>query len=670
MGKIIKFFAVLVGGVAILGLAAVLVVPRVVDVQKYKPLLMEQVSKATGLQVSLAGDLNLSIFPWLGVTFADFRLGNPEGFGTKDLVVIKSFEAHVKFMPLLSGEVQVDSFILDGPEIYLEKRKDGKANWEGLGSSSAPKEPKKNETAKADQAKSGLKSIEVANFTIRNGRLKYVDQQKGVAKEVSGLTLQLTDINLKRPIALVFNAVVDGKSIGLSGSVGPLGPKPGEGPLPLDLSISALDQVSAKVKGELHGFTGNPGYALAIDVAGFSPRKVFSALNIPFPVITSDPAALDAMVLAMHVDGTAKSVAISDAHLTLDGSQLDFTTNIKNFSPLNLVFDGKLNTIDLDRYLPPKAASPADKGAASGPAGSGKTTKTDYAPLRKMTLDTTLSIGEIKVQGGKMQKVQMHLVAEKGVLKFNPIAMELYGGNVASTVTVNVQGKTPATSIEARTTNVQVGPLLKDFAKKEVLEGTLVSNMAIAMVGDSPEAIKKSLNGKGELLFTDGAIVGIDLAGMLRNVQASFGLAEKPTEKPRTDFAELRAPFTIKNGLVNTPETALQSPLVRVTVKGDANLVTEALDMKVEPKFVATLKGQGDTTERKGLMVPVLVRGTFSQPQFSPDLTAILQGQLPDSESVKKVLEEGLSPDKVLPKDQGKSIEEGLKSLIPQLQKK
>lgn len=91
--------------------------------------------------------------------------------------------------------------------------------------------------------------------------------------------------------------------------------------------------------------------------------------------------------------------------------------------------------------------------------------------------------------------------------------------------------------------------------------------------------------------------------------------------------------------------------------------------MRVEPKFVATLKGQGDTAERKGLMVPVIIKGTFSKPQFTPDLTAILQGQLPDSESVKKVLEEGLAPDSGSSQDKAKTIEKGLKGLIPQLKK-
>lgn len=670
MGKLIKSFLVLLVGLAILGLAAVFVVPKIIDVQKYKTLVMEKVSEATGRKVSLGGDLRLSLFPWVGVSFSDLRLGNPEGYTGKDFIVVKSFEAHVKVMPLLSREVQVDSFILDGPEIFLERTKDGRANWEGLGSSS-PKEKKSESATQGDAARVGLKSINVANFTLRDGRLKFVDHQQGITKEVSGLTLQLTDVSLDRPISLAFSAAVEGKTVNVNGVVGPIGPKPGEGTLPLDLKITALDQLNVKMKGQLENPGSNLAYKLTIDIASFSPRKLLSALQMDFPVATADPTAIDTVSLAMKAAGSTKTVTLTDGQLGVDGSKLVFSSNVKNISPLNLKFDGKLDTIDLDRYLPPAAQTA--EGQSPGGTGSSspaQAPKTDYAPLRKLTLDTTLAIGDLKVHGGKLRNVQMHLVGQKGIFQLNPFAMELYGGNVASTATMNVQGKSPATSLDVRTTNVQVGPLLKDFANKDVLEGSLISNVALTLVGDTPQAIKKSLNGKGELLFTDGAIVGIDLAGMVRNVQASFGLAEKPTEKPRTDFAELRAPFTIQNGLVNTPETAMQSPLIRVTVKGDANLVTEALDMKVEPKFVATLKGQGDTAERKGLMVPVLVRGTFSKPEFSPDLTALLQGQLPDAESVKKVLEEGLSPDKVLPKDQGTTIEQGIKSLIPKLQLK
>jgi AsmA protein len=176
--------------------------------------------------------------------------------------------------------------------------------------------------------------------------------------------------------------------------------------------------------------------------------------------------------------------------------------------------------------------------------------------------------------------------------------------------------------------NIQAGPLLKDVLEKDVLEGKTNAQVSLSMSGDNAAMIKKTLNGNGQVVFNDGAIIGIDLAGMIRNVKAAFGLEQKPAQRPRTDFAELNAPFSIKQGLVHTPQTSLKSPLIRVTAAGDANLVNETLDFRVEPKVVSTIKGQGDAEQRSGLMVPVLVSGTFSDPQFAPDLAGMAKKQL------------------------------------------
>jgi AsmA protein len=184
--------------------------------------------------------------------------------------------------------------------------------------------------------------------------------------------------------------------------------------------------------------------------------------------------------------------------------------------------------------------------------------------------------------------------------------------------------------------------LLRDVLEKDILEGATHAQLKLTMSGDDAAMIKKSLDGNGDLRFNDGAIIGIDLAGMVRNVKSAFGLEQKPAQRPRTDFAELNAPFSITQGLVHTPQTSLKSPLLRVTAAGDANLVKETLDFRVEPKLVGTIKGQGDTEQRSGLMVPVLVSGTFAKPQFAPDLAGMAKKQLEE-----KVLGSGQSGQKL-----------------------
>jgi AsmA protein len=177
---------------------------------------------------------------------------------------------------------------------------------------------------------------------------------------------------------------------------------------------------------------------------------------------------------------------------------------------------------------------------------------------------------------------------------------------------------------------VQAGPLLRDVLKKDLLEGTANADASLQMDGDDPALIKKTLNGKGRFVFADGAVKGIDLAGMARDAKAALGLAKASDQKPKTDFSELNAPFTITNGLVNTAGTTLNSPLLRVLATGKANLVDESLDMRVETKVVGSLKGQGDAKEREGITVPILVTGTFNSPSFAPDMKGVAEKAIQD----------------------------------------
>jgi AsmA protein len=205
-----------------------------------------------------------------------------------------------------------------------------------------------------------------------------------------------------------------------------------------------------------------------------------------------------------------------------------------------------------------------------------------------------------------------------------------------------VRQNVPVSRLTLTAKDISVEPLLKDVLKKDFLAGDVKAEMNIEVKGDDPKTIKENLNGKGDLDFKDGAIVGIDLAGMVRNVKSAFGLENMPSEKPRTDFSELNAPFKLTNGVFDTPGTTLASPLLRLLATGKADLVRETLDFTVEPKLVKTLVGQGDTEKRAGLMVPVIVGGTFSKPTFRPDLEGMLkkglEGGLPKPSELEQML--------------------------------
>ncbi|MBW2433851.1 MAG: AsmA family protein [Deltaproteobacteria bacterium] len=653
MNKAIKWGLIICVGLVVLVIATLLIAPAFIDIRDYKPEIEKLITDKTGRPFSIGDDLSLSLFPWAGVSFSDAQLGNVSGFAEKEFVSVKSFEVRVKLLPLISKNIQVKRFILNEPSITLVKNKDGRVNWDPIvPAADKTAAPKKKETSEAPSAGAGLpiKDLTVGECILKNGSAYYIDHSAQTRKEITAVNLNLQNVSLDRPITLSFAAQLDKQPITMDGTIGPVGKDFKQATIPLDLEINALKALILTLKGKVMNPGSTPGIDLAVEMKPFSPRQLMAALDQPFPVETSDPKALDRVALKANLKGDATRIAVSDGILNLDESTLNFSLKASDFSRPNLAFDMNLDQINLDRYLPPKSeqqAQPAEKTAPQKAA--------DYGPLRKLILDGRIKIGQLVASRAKINDLLVQIKAQNGIFNLDPLQLAMYQGNLNGKGNFNVQTQTPKSNMSLNVAGVQAGPLLRDVLEKDILEGITNAQLNLSMAGDNADTIKQTLNGDGQLQFNDGAIVGIDLAGMIRNVQAAFGLAAKPSERPKTDFAELAAPFTITNGIFNTPQTSLKSPLIRVVAAGNANLVAETLDFRVEPKVVGTIKGQGDTADRTGLMVPVIVSGTFAKPQFRPDLAGVAKKQL------EGVLEGTEKPEELLDK---KKLEETGKGLL------
>ena len=643
MKKLLKRTLFGIGLIVVLLIAAIIIIPQVVDVQKYKPQIEKAVIDATGRPFKLGGKLEVSVFPWVGVSLSDLSLGNPEGFESKVFVTVKAFEVRVKLMPLLFKKIEVKQFVMQEPKIFLTKLANGKTNWEDLGkpkkgatAPSAEKKESKEKAAKSDHLP--ITSLSVGKFSITNGLLVFNDA--GKQKEISDISLDLKNVSLDKQIGIMFRATADGHPVVINGKVGPLGNEPGKGDVALEISLDLFEELKIALNGRIIDPLTAKKFDLVLDIAPFSPRKIMAALDRPFPVKTKDPGVMNKIAFKAMIKGSPADIVLSGGRLILDDSTASLLFKAKDFSKPDVAFDISLDQIDVDRYLPPKPAKQDAKKQDTKPGkkSEGKKGELDYTPMRKMIVDGTVKIRKVKASNAKIENFVFKINGKNGVFDIDPLSFDFYKGHLISKVNLDVRDDKPVTSVTINTKGIQVGPLLHDMLQKDFLVGALESDIEIKMKGDGPVMIKQTLNGKGNLLFRDGAIVGIDLAGMVRNVASQFGISVELKEKPKTDFAEFSAPFTIKNGLVNTPGTTIISPLLRVVVKGDAHLVKESINMRIEPKFVATLNGQDDSEQHSGITVPIIVTGSFADPKFRPDLQGLIDLNKIDTDSLKKNL--------------------------------
>ena len=167
---------VLVAGAVLAYLAATL------DPNQYKPQIVQAVKDRTGRTLTLAGDIELTLFPNVGARVRQATLserGNDRPFATVD-----ELRVSVKLLPLLSSSVIVDAVGAKGLKAHIVRYKDGRTNYEDLAGAPAAHKPAPEKPA------SNTVNIDIARVQVEDASLSYVDQQAGTKYEVSRLTLE------------------------------------------------------------------------------------------------------------------------------------------------------------------------------------------------------------------------------------------------------------------------------------------------------------------------------------------------------------------------------------------------------------------------------------------------------------------------------------------------
>ena len=109
-----KKLALVVIGLVIVLVAAVVVGPGLMNWNGYKGDIAQAVKDATGRDLKIDGDIELSLVPSVTVNVSGIRLSNAAGAKAKEMVSIKSVSANIGLFPLISKNVVVNSFIISG----------------------------------------------------------------------------------------------------------------------------------------------------------------------------------------------------------------------------------------------------------------------------------------------------------------------------------------------------------------------------------------------------------------------------------------------------------------------------------------------------------------------------------------------------------------------------
>ena len=326
--------------------------------------------------------------------------------------------------------------------------------------------------------------------------------------------------------------------------------------------------------------------------------------------ITASGPNLPGKSLSGNLTGNASvNGAKQQVQANLSGKVADSTIKaqlgVNGFTPPGLNFDIEIDQLDLDKYAPQQGTP-----AAAGGAGADKLI--DLTALRALNASGKLRIGTLKASNVKASNVRLEIKAAGGQMTVSPLSANLYQGAMDGAVTVNAVQASPSFAIRQKLSGVAIGPLLKDLASKDLLEGKGTLNVDVRTSGATAGALKRALNGSAALNLRDGAVKGIDIARTINDAKAKLGsLRGQQTQAAdntkKTEFSELSATFAINNGVAHNNDLLLKSPLLRVGGEGDINIGADSVNYLVKAAVVGTLTGQDGrgVNELTGVTVPV-----------------------------------------------------------------
>lgn len=600
-----------VGVIVVLLIAAVVAIPFFVPVETIKNQVVAGVKDSTGRDLAIRGPVKLSVFPTLSVDVRDVAFANAAGSRNKDMATLGTLQVDLKLVPLLSGRVEIDKFVLVDPIIHIEVDKAGKGNWVFGQQAAGP------------ASGSGTKPAEVAlgDVRIANGLLTYDDARTGASYKLEKLNVKLDLPSLDGPMKAKGDVVYNARKLDLEVDVGKL----------RDLMDGRATAVSLALGGEplKLAFKGNAasGAAMKVDgdvdlsVPSIKALAAWAGSPIEAREKTMGPLAIKGKVA---VDGNRYS--FSNATIDIDEikSKGQMSVDMSGAKP---TLKGKLDiaALDLNPYLPPETA---EKPAANQPGATDwSTDPIDLSGLKAADAEFDLSVGSLKVRKIEIGKSVLATALKGGRLQLDLKEMALYEGSGTGRVVADGSGAVPGIESQFKMQGVQLAPLLKAAADNDKLSGKGSFDVTTSGRGKSQKEIISSLGGGGSIDFRDGAIKGFDLAEIVQMARdlkgAVTGAATGQTKQ--TDFSELTGTFKIAGGIVSNDDLQMKSPLLRVTGKGTVEMPPKTVNYRVEPKLAATTKGQGGREDATGITIPVMIKGPWHNISYQPDMGAILK---------------------------------------------
>jgi AsmA protein len=360
-----------------------------------------------------------------------------------------------------------------------------------------------------------------------------------------------------------------------------------------------------------------PQIQSSLKLPAFSPRKLLQRLGQTVPT-TADPTVLKTASMQTRLQGNLAQLNLESLKIRLDNSILQGKVGIQNFQQPAITFQLDLDSIDVDRYLPPSSAKVKSPKFTPPAVANGEPLIFPIDMLRALNLNGTLKVGQLTAADVKVSNIYLGISARQGQIKLTPQAM-LYDGIYQGNLRLNAQSQPPLVYLEQKLTEVQAKPLFTALFGYDKIIGTANLDTQFTSKVSNLKHLLLNLTGTIRFEFLNGAIQGFNIAHSLRQAKALLQAKSIQSNKSvRTRFSSLQGTFTAKNGILYNNNLSLKAPLLRLNGGGQMNMSSKEMFFSLN-----AVVWRDSLNEPTGINIPIEITGNWNTPIIHPNLTAL-----------------------------------------------
>lgn len=385
------------------------------------------------------------------------------------------------------------------------------------------------------------------------------------------------------------------------------------------LGLNASGKINADKLLDAPTFTGE------VSVASFNLRRLLQQLNQAVPEM-ADNRTLETVSLGTAFSGNSNRIGLSDLNLNLDQTTVRGSLSVENFAKPAVVFDINVTELNADRYLAPPSTAPA---TASAPVTA---SDIPVEMIRDLNVKGQLTVEALTFTGLQLADLSLGINAAAGDVQVSPLRANLYQGRFAGSMGLDVTGPVAIARVAANLEAVALEPLMLDFMDASYLSGRGNVQFDVTSRGNDTSLLKTSLTGTGRIALEDGVLKGVDVAGVLGQVETilrSRRVAEIQRGQ-QTAFETFSATLAITNGVVASNDLLIKSPGIQISGRGTlVDLNTDAIGYNMLTSVDKSTANRNDVQyDIGGYSVPIACTGSISSPRCLPDAGEIVRTAL------------------------------------------